>query len=279
MAKTYRWNSIPEGIFQLMRPTNTWTRWNFSYTKADSDDTHGYNALETYSACEITIEEMENISRELYEEGKAKELVDYNKESLEKFLSLTKENGIDVWFFNAPTAVKATNSSMKIFEEICAQYDHVKYCDNMALEMIEMGLTEEDFYDEGHLNRRGAEKFTQYYSEILGERIWGITPEWDKAFGYKTESVTELENGQYCYEMINYSNDCLYMFELRKDGSLVDRQDYSEDNTYICSEDIRFSEEYELYCAMIPASDKELENGSPSRIKIPFLKLNASVID
>jgi len=280
VVNTYQWNRIPEGIFQMMRPTNMWTRWEFARNNMVEADTHGYNALETQAFSNVSVQERERECAKSYEEAVCRELTAYNYESLKKFLKLTEENGIEVWLVNAPNMLSEISSAMKYLEEICAEYSHVTYVDDMHFNMVEMGLEEVDFYDEGHLNRRGAEKFTKFFANLLAQREFGgVIPEWNNAFGYETESVMVTSNGEFCYQMKNYSENCLYRFELRKAGVLIDAQDYSEQNNYTTSIDIGTSEEYELYCAMIPTSQGELGNKSPERIKIPFLKLNDCVIE
>lgn len=144
--------------------------------------------------------------------------------------------------------------------------------------MEQMGLALEDFYDDGHLNRRGAEKFTHYFAGEVSA-ILGIENNWSEYWGYKGETVEELGDGSFAYRMENYSDETLYRYELREEGKIIEVQEYSENNTFITDIDVRITSSYTLYCSMIPAACVEEGDSCPERIRQSFMKQNSSFID
>lgn len=91
---------------------------------------------------------------------------------LEKIVALSKENGIKLVFFFAPFPI--TN------EDIPSLYAVEKYTSNNQIPFIngweifsdiKLDLSK-DFYDSSHLNRYGAEKFTDYLGENLMEAVF-----------------------------------------------------------------------------------------------------------
>lgn len=279
IRKTFKWNTLPEGMFQLFRPTETWTRWNIIENKEWSEDAHGYLERKKYQTSDVSIEELQKANQEAYKYIRY-DVPEWNKVALEKFLALAEKEGIEVFVYNAPTKLSDFSAYMKDIEQICEKYENVKSVEDMHFHMVEMGLEETDFYDGGHLNRRGAEKFTEYYGEQISKYVFGgnITPNWDNVFGYKSESVTE-QDGQFVYQMDNWSEDCLYQFALYQNGKRVDLQNYSENNTYISPIDVRVTEGYKLYCRMIPKSDQELGAASENKINTIFMDLAPDTIE
>lgn len=50
ISGTLDWTNIPEGMFQILRPTNIWSRWNFKENKIIKDDElRGYVGKDTFA--------------------------------------------------------------------------------------------------------------------------------------------------------------------------------------------------------------------------------------
>lgn len=277
--RTYGTEDIFTNTFQIFRSVDMWKRWeNFEERDNCIENANGYQAKEGLATVLMDLGALKDEYSQHHEAGTAIPLEDYNESALREMLQLAEENDIEVWMYKGPTTKAEYAECGLAIEEICKDYPNVAYIDDMHLSLTSIGLGTEDWYDWEHLNRQGAEKVTRYYAEMMAERL-GVSLHWDEVFAYRTEDVQPAENGTYLYAMKNYSEQCLYQYELYVDGKLEDVQKYSPDNIYECTYDIRNSESCELYCSMIPAEDAALGDESESRIYLPFMKYNTCVIE
>lgn len=273
------WKDIPSGMFQLLRSTNTWSRFSdFKDREEYISDANGYRARAKYARLVTDMENVQEAYNIKYAESEVEKLPPDNVYALKEFLTLTEKKGIDVWIYKSPTTVSQEASFMRAVEQICSDYGNVSYIDDLNKVAADIGISSGDWYDSGHLNRSGAEKVTVYYGNLMAERF-GIDADWDRPFAYRTENVVKNADGKYSYTMENYSKDCLFQFELYSDGELIDVQDYSENNTYVCEYDVRTDAQMKLYCSMIPSDDAELGDRSENRIYISFMSQNDCVIE
>lgn len=275
VMNTFSWNTIPEGMFQLCRPVNMWTRWKL-VDGYRTDEVCGYRKREKYIDDAVDLKQIQNKCKE--SSLKKMSLSEYNEKALKQFLELTNKKGIKVWIYKAPTLKPELSGYVEEIRAISSEYDNVDYVDDMQLVMTDIGLDVSDFYDTGHMNRSGAEKFTQYYGRIIQERL-KISGNWDGVFAYESENVEKMADGKYRYSMKNYSNECLYRFRLNVNDEIVDETDYSENNTYFSEYDVRENEEVKLYCSMIPKTDAEAGDRSEARIWLPFMQKSECVIE
>lgn len=279
VLQTYWPKNIMTAMFQLTRPIDMWSRWtDFAHNKEYRVDANGFQDRDTYALVtkDMTAFAEEYIER--YEQGNKGGMAEYSREAFEEFLAITQENGIEVWIYKGPTTRSSYADTMVTVEEICKDYSHVTYIDDMHREMNTIGLGQDDWYDTGHLNRVGSEKVTRYYGELLAQRM-GITLNWDAPFAYYGETAEQTEEGKYRYTMENYSPDCLYKFVLRKNYKALETQEFSENNSFECDIELGTSENYRLDCIMIPKSDATLGEESENKLKYTFMTLNDCVID
>ncbi|MCI8341892.1 MAG: hypothetical protein HFE62_01550 [Firmicutes bacterium] len=279
LTKTVKWQNILEGMFQLCRPTNMWSRWNFKRNKTYrvSAD-HGYTGgtLVTYASGTKTVKEIEEERKEAYLNNKYKWIADYNQEALVEFFRITQKNDIDVILYKSPIMQAEDAAVINNIFSIGKSYNNVKMCWDACCSMEKIGLSIDDFYDSLHLNKRGGEKFTYYFGNLFSESF-DEDVDWNNVFAYRGESVRQLPDKSFEYSMDNYSKDTLYKFELYNKNDVIDSTDYSEKNSYICDIDVRESEEYSLYCYMISKKSFNEERYAEN-IKNKFMKQNKCVI-
>lgn len=279
VVQTYKTKDILTGMFQLVRPVNTWTRWGKFKTRNNYiKDYNGYRGTDTFALNEMDMFDLQEEYKERTRSGQNMELTEYNKKALQEFFSLTADNNIPVWLYKSPTTRTGYANYMLAVEEIAKEYDNVVYIDDFHTIMDDLELNQGSWYDTGHLNRMGAEKVTRYYTQLLSARL-NTTVDWNNVYGYSGESVTETASGTYLYTMDNYEKDCLYQFKLYVDGQLVEVQDYSDKNSYETSYDVTTSNEAVIYCAMIPNEDAELGDKSENRIYLKLMMQNDCVIE
>lgn len=155
------WKSMPEGMFQLCRPAHRWDRWNIKRNRSIKvSNTHGYEAASTaksFATGTKRVEDIENACKAAYSNHELEELADYNRDALVEFLDITKQNDINVVLYKAPTMRDDDFGLVNEVFTIAKDYDNVVLCQDTRCDMLEMGLELEDFYDDGHLNKRGGE--------------------------------------------------------------------------------------------------------------------------
>lgn len=277
LSRTLKWGNLSEGMFQLLRPTSMWSRWKLMENKnVKADDAHGYSQRITYATGSLSIEEVMERCQTHSMSGRA--LTEYNMTALRGFLDSAEKQGIIVVLYKAPTMRGSECAYVRTVFDVGREYENVVLCADFHPSMLKMGLKLEDFYDDGHLNIRGAEKFTYYFASDVSNAL-GIENDWSDYWGYKGETVEELEDGSFAYLMENYSDETLYRYELLEGSKIIEVQEYSENNTFIADIDVRVSDSYTLYCSMIPAVCLEEGDSCPERIRQSFMKQNSCVID
>lgn len=276
LAKTLKWSNIPEGMFQLFRPIKMWSRWNFKDNKRlQTSASHGYSSTDNYATGSMPISTIVDAANNEYQE---ESLTTYNEAALREFFEITQKKGIKVILYKAPVMRLSILGPMKSVFNIAKEYDNVVTCIDSLKYMDAIGIELEDFHDSGHLNRRGGEKFTYYMANTLAP-VMGYDCSWLGIWGYKGESVKQLLDGDWEYTAENYDEDTLYRFELYKNDELIESQDYSTNNTFIYSDDIRTMEEYDLFFHMIPSECLEEGDSCSEHICFSFMKPNESVIE
>lgn len=241
VANTLVLEDIPAGVFQLLRPTERWDRWDIFAQNLNIKETPilrynqgyhlGYNSLDAVYSEEdlVSVEEIENFWKE---ETEVVPLLEYQEIDFRAFLELTSQKGIPVTVIMTPTLMtsEADRGRLKAIEQIIKEYDNVDSLINYHFDMREIGLGPEDFFDEGHLNRRGASKFSEYLTEQLcQESTCSIS--YDNVFAYRTEHVTQLENGFRRYEVECYRGDEQYYFFYRNaQGKTIGTTGYTSQN-------------------------------------------------
>lgn len=193
-------NDIPFGVSQLFRPEFTWSRWKNLLEEPSAKnrykriDVNGYRFLNTYTGGTVTPGEIADALQSIYASDSKKQIADpVNEAALISFLDLAQEEGVPVLILKSPTlrAGYGFVRGMNRIEEIAADYPCCRLVQDFHLSIREIGLNLEDFYDSGHMNRRGAVKFTTWFLEqgFLPDQP---EPNYRPVFAYRTESVEQL---------------------------------------------------------------------------------------
>lgn len=225
---------IPAGLFPILRSNQRWRRVEaLKVTSAPSPYAYGDRegfifSISTHATGNANIASISALYRESYEKSAYEErLTPRGKAAFLEFLELCETNSIDVYIVKAPTVQKTHMHTIMELRELSRGYDCVKLIYDSHPHMASLGLTTEDFYDNGHLSRRGSARFTEHFAEVLGKAL-GKTPDFGQVFFYRGESVTRLKNGLYRWQM-RYYGENLYRFEqCFPDGTTVLLQDFNE---------------------------------------------------
>ncbi|MDD3336527.1 MAG: hypothetical protein PHI98_13600 [Eubacteriales bacterium] len=271
---------VPQGAFQLLRADHIWSRWNRLFeaeyvNRYEHEDVLGYHQLDyfaqgTYQSAAIPV---------TFDAERA--ISDDNTEAwrqLRRFLTLARENNVEVWLVKSPVASRwvghpnGSDVARKIAEDF---EDVVAYCYDFGDNLPELAYTAADFYDGGHLNRRGAVKFTRLFGEVMAQRL-GIEPDWTKPFGYRDEQISAISADQWRYVMEASGHEVLYRFEVEDEaGGKALLQDWSEENSVLCN--IPPEEANRVVVTICP---KELlENQETNAMTLRFMVANECVLD
>lgn len=152
--------------FPLIKYHTRWkelkkTDFDFDYLK-QTDSERGYVRLKNTAN---DIEPMKHI-----EENQMSEIPEKSLEYLNKIIDLTKKEGIELLLIKSPS--NPNKEEQLLYNSIGA------YAEKKGIEFINFNLLYEeigldiktDFYDKGHLNETGANKFTSYFGKIIGSK-------------------------------------------------------------------------------------------------------------
>ncbi len=278
-----RLNDIPFGVSQLFRPQFTWSRWENLKTLWEESppvnrykraDVNGYIFRNTYTGGTVAPEEIEDALVSLYRTDHEKQIDDpVNEAALISFLELAQERRIPVLIFKSPTlrADKGLVHGMNRIKEIAADYECCQLVQDFHLSIREIGLNLDDFYDSGHMNRRGAVKFTTWFLE-QGFLPSQPEPDYSSVFAYRTETIEQMNgNGWYRYTMENFDRRVKYRFRL---GNEVIK-DWSTEN--FCELELDPARADQLYCDMVPVRYDQ-ETRMLFKLSLPFMKQNSSEV-
>ena len=150
----------------FIRYHDMWDTEDFSFDEIgrDESETMGFYIHKTKSVRSTQIKTSSYSS-------KSEELNEYSAENLRELLKYLKENGIDALFVSSPryTTDELSESYNGIFDIIEEEgFPYLNFnCEENA-EKYPMDF-DRDYYDNGHVNFFGAEKYTEYFSEYLHE--------------------------------------------------------------------------------------------------------------
>lgn len=257
-----------QGIFQLFRPTETWNRWEALGEKTEYNNILGYMYRNKIADEIPPLSEVEEKYKNKYKEGYTEEILDVHKKSLVNFLELTYQEDIPVYIIKAPRANYNDRyvGYMNYIRDLVKNYDNVKMVHDFNTEHLKIGIAEEDFYDEGHLNRMGAAKMSEYFAYKIGDAI-GKTPDFSRVNAYKGETVEKLDNGLFRCHVNTFGNSEV-SFVYSESGEITKKTDYME-NAYIDIPSISSGKKLEFYI-----KPKELHDDTvvEEESKFTFLK-------
>lgn len=274
ISKILPFDNYLEGMFQLFRPTNIWSRWDNLRAPATYRTKNGYEELSRVSDVGYTSERA-IIQSELYNNIQSGILSSENQEALYELLNLAKSKDIPVYLYMNPVCEKdmelITKNCIKI-QEMIKEYDDVHWLGDWNLNLNDIGFDSADFYDKGHLNRRGTVKNTLYMIEKL-EKIFDTKADFSSLFTYKSEHIIQLDNGSYRITVENFSSDTKYSFRLLDESrQLIYETEYSLQN-YIDLNTLP-QKKQSIVVYMLP-KDCDLQNETEileNRVSIEFMR-------
>ncbi|MDQ0275480.1 hypothetical protein J2S72_001507 [Peptoniphilus koenoeneniae] len=166
-------NSLPkdkwaENIFPLFKYHSRWEEiaeedLKFKW-KDFHDDLKGYVMLQGQSKNFMKNPKVNLDNMKIIEAAKDKTFKEENYIWAKKIYDLCKKNKLALYFIKTPLF-----NFEPYKENIDAAFSYIKDFGGNVIDLSKdkekIGLTKEDFYDPSHLNRAGAEKFTQYFYE------------------------------------------------------------------------------------------------------------------
>lgn len=168
--------AVPKGmklhtLFPLLMYHSRWDElkdedWHFKYSMYH-DDLNGYVKLTGQSPSFSKDKTMKKENLEAIKLASGKFMED-KVETIVKISELCKKNGVELRLIKTPVYNEAVYSeNLKEFSKLCEKKGLDFYDFNGDKDKI--GLIESDFYDPGHLNEEGAEKFTKFFIEWTGK--------------------------------------------------------------------------------------------------------------
>ena len=201
------YENVPAGVFQLFRPTGMWSRWQKSPSSAPGyEPYHSYTFQYDYVASEL--EDYYRIPADQTFQGA---LLPANQKALDRIIALSEELDFELWLIVAPVGHYADGyqQDMRRLYAISQSCDRITLFDNSMQQLSTIGLTARDFYDAGHLCRRGAEKYTRHMIGLLASH-YHVQPDYSNILAYRNEEVipssSSMQLQMECY------GDALYQF-------------------------------------------------------------------
>lgn len=242
-----------EGFSQLFRPMLTWKRLGVVMAPPESYGNKSFGNLLGFlpkegiyrgavkSQLNLKKLEQENFTAIERLSGDSSIIMD-EKESFyffHKFLQLTDKENIPVYIIKSPVARSGYVDLMKDIEKVSSQHKSVRGIYNYNTQLTSIGLTAEDFYDSGHLNRVGAGKFTIFLTDRIGKKLHK-KPDYSKVCYYKDEYVESLSNGLYRYHVETFPNSSIKFTVKDRRGNILKETPYSQKN-YIDMERVGYN--------------------------------------
>lgn len=221
-----------EAYSALFRPMQTWTRlskWNSRYKPYM---VLGYRVLTGVFNKAVDLKTAEQHYREYTGTYQEQESVTLELSYLKKSLELAQKKHIPVFIIKSPISSYSKSNSDIMYEltRIADSYPAVSLVHDYNLDTSAIGLTQEDFYDGGHLNYLGAAKFTEYLTKDIG-RWFGINPDFSKVGWFRGEHLEPLENGRFRYTVDLYDG-CLIRFIAKNENKeTIASTEYSKNNS------------------------------------------------
>lgn len=168
--------AVPKGmklhtLFPLLMYHSRWDvlkdeDWHFKYSMYH-DDLNGYVKLTGQSPSFSKDKTMKKENLEAIKLASGKFMED-KIATIVKISKLCKKNGVELRLIKTPVYDETVYSeNLKEFSKLCEEKGLNFYDFNGDKDKI--GLIESDFYDPGHLNEEGAEKFTRFFIDWMGK--------------------------------------------------------------------------------------------------------------
>lgn len=173
-----------------------WSEDNFSFKKIlnQESDYLGFHMAKHHSTIQTSIDKRTQYTDEVGE------ITDIAKKNLYDILDYCKEQGYEVLFVNTPhylgpNNVKKMNAVAAILEEEGVPYLNYTVVDESVYNL------EEDYYNDGHVNYYGAEKFTTIFAKYLDENYdlpdrrndENVKKDWDGVYKKIKDKIADWE--------------------------------------------------------------------------------------
>lgn len=228
----FGYESIPQGAYQLLRADLMWKRWRGgeAATAADGSSLLGWHATGSFDAAGAQ-QQAEAMWQESLQTGlSAKEKWQFDERNLEEFhrlMRLAQKHGVQVVLAKAPTTAAGQYGCdwLNYLQLVAAEYEVFLGLHDFHLNIAQMDLRVEDFYDGSHLSRSGAARFTRVFCQWLGELL-GVQADFARDALYAGERITPASDGVWQYAVEATGEHPQYRFML--DGEII--QEWSETN-------------------------------------------------
>lgn len=165
-------------LFNFMMYHNRWSdlhRSDFTFRRNQARDPYkGFVMLEPQDSPQPR-PAIETVTRSAPLLGK-------NQYWLEEIIALCQEKGVELWLVKSPSNLELEEKAMLNTVEATAAQNNVPFHD-FNLDYMSIGLSEDMFYDEHHLDALGASQFTRYFAAVLTAARPGLetdpeNPDW-----------------------------------------------------------------------------------------------------
>lgn len=158
-------------LLSVIKYHSKWSDDDFSFDRGFGDKEHGFAGFFVNKRLSTQIQPQKAV---VYDPNHIEPLDPLTESSLYELLDYVEERDINVLFVDTPQFKSAkemgrANAVYKILDERGVDYVHYFTEGKDGAFTIQFDW-EKDFYDEGHVNYYGAEKFTDYFAKYLDER-------------------------------------------------------------------------------------------------------------
>ena len=105
-------------------------------------------------------------------------LLDKNRYWLEEIIKLCREEGVALWLVKSPSNLELEEKALLNTVEATAERHGVPFHD-FNEDYAAIGLNEDTFYDEHHLDALGASRFTRWFAAVLTTAHPDLVPDWE----------------------------------------------------------------------------------------------------
>ena len=184
-----------------------WSEDDYTLKKHWGNREHEY--LGFYMDKELGLDVVEQ-DKVVYDKELYKELDPLAESSLYDLIEYAKVNNVELLFLDTPqfkdeTEIGRANTVIKILEENNINYINYSETDEEGNFLYDLNLDEKtDFYNEGHVNYYGAEKFTTVFGKYLDENYDledrrndpAVQEQWDGVYWKLTEKIYQWEEAR-----------------------------------------------------------------------------------
>lgn len=210
----------PEAMFQICRPTLTWSRWEKEVGREMTEDFGYWPLFEKNKEMVLNNYTPEMMKKDCEKVIEKVELPDEkeNIRLINKLIDIAKKNGCEVWILGMPRldeayARKEYGQVLNVLQ--LAADRGAEECIELNLDVDKIGLEVTDFRDKRHLNANGARKTTQYLIENY------ISPKFNSEIKYPLYAVKDeqvVDSGNMYKYMLNTYGKCYFKFTYYKNN-------------------------------------------------------------